>query len=74
MKAKFKKLEENNKNKNIREIHSSKKLGEHVFETYTMLQKTILHAQVYLYSLTLKYKKDIDGYVFIFRTQTEMSK
>jgi hypothetical protein len=43
-------------------IHSSKKLGEHVFETYAMLHKTILQTQVYyqvnIYSLPLKYTKE----------------
>ena len=28
-------------------IHGSKKLGEHVFEMYAMLHKTIPHTQVY---------------------------
>ena len=59
-------------------LHSSKKLGEHVFEMYAMLYKTILHTQVYyqlnLYSLPMKYTKKHDGFTFIYRTQTEMSK
>ena len=42
-------------------LKPNKKLGEHVFEMYAMLHKTIPHTQVYyqlnFYSLPLKYTK-----------------